>query len=65
MSYLAQSLGGCQMTLKPCPFCGGESKIFEVYYSSWIVACTNCCCRTHAEDTVGDAIKIWNRRVRV
>ena len=48
---------------KPCPFCGGESKLFETGYSSWIVACTNCCCRTHDEDTEESAVEIWNRRV--
>lgn len=56
------------MKLKPCPFCGGEAKLWsgnidddylDVYYD---VYCTACNCMTpkfHAEES---AITFWNRR---
>lgn len=52
------------MKIKNCPFCGGESRLFETGFHSWIVACTKCCCRTHEEESEEDAIRIWNIRVR-
>ena len=53
--------------LKPCPFCGGEAEIEEIYYTFWhlktyYVRCTRCGCRT-MEDNKEYAIQDWNRRI--
>ena len=60
--------------LKPCPFCGGQAILtvippHEHKIATWIpdssggvfIECTNCTC-TVAEDTIDQAIEVWNRR---
>lgn len=51
--------------LKPCPFCGSESRLFETgnYTAHYAVCCTECLCRTHEQDTEEEAVSVWNRRV--
>ena len=52
--------------LKPCPFCGGEAKVFGNYDDSEYHAnCTNneCgCCWVNYYETKEEAIEAWNRR---
>lgn len=48
--------------LKPCPFCGGKARIFEMRTMSW-VKCANCGCETALLDTIKEAVATWNRRV--
>lgn len=59
--------------LKPCPFCGGEAKIFAYNEGGICVKCMECLCQTQAvtDGSVamckqGNAfelvIKAWNRR---
>lgn len=51
------------MKLKPCPFCGGKAEyIFKTGYYEKIY-CDNCHINTDKQ-LMGEAEKIWNRRVR-
>lgn len=60
-----------EMALKPCPFCGGEARIREIYWAvgsgrqkyecEVIVECPNCKASRSA-DTRDEAIKSWNGR---
>lgn len=54
--------------IKPCPFCGGEGKLFNdvlVYGdTAHIVYCKECGCQTQNHFTTDEqAIEAWNRRV--
>lgn len=56
--------------LKPCPFCGGEAKIYKTKTTSltdtlipcYFVFCKQCCCQTQYSKTENEAISKWNRR---
>ena len=59
--------------LKPCPFCGGEAKIFAYSEGGICVKCMRCYCQTAAlsDYSISDAqksnafeiiVKAWNRR---
>ncbi len=56
--------------LKPCPFCGGEAKVYSVniFKAEIYVKCQTCNSRTltykggHFGDTKYLAIQAWNRR---
>lgn len=47
--------------LKPCPFCGGEPRIYDYGEGHCLIACSFCCARTH-DDFLEEAIATWNRR---
>lgn len=53
--------------LKPCPFCGGEAKVFGNYDDSdYHVNCTNdeCGCYwVNYYKTKEEAVEAWNRRI--
>ena len=61
--------------LKPCPFCGGKPKFYEIYSSGagskkvWKVMCggldgkrVDCCAILNEYDTKEQAAEAWNRR---
>lgn len=49
--------------LKPCPFCGGEAK---VYGANWFWAyCRNCKFSSRTFITPKEAVEAWNRRAIV
>ncbi len=53
--------------LKPCPFCGGEAKIFthrneRERTNPTVVKCQVCGVKTAIHDRYGLAIEAWNRR---
>lgn len=60
--------------LKPCPFCGGEPKVYEdtvdavgaiVFDGGWYIGTCSIVCRVHFGGyfpTEQDAIKTWNTR---
>ena len=49
--------------LKPCPFCGGEVGISQIYDWSFRVYCSNCDIEIDGFSTEEEAIDEWNRRV--
>lgn len=57
--------------LKPCPFCGGEAKIYEYKDVEFLVhnadcntvQCKTCGCGTSYEPTAERAIETWNVRI--
>lgn len=56
-----------EVTLKPCPFCGGDPVIMRMGFPHWIY-CGTCGAKIHGH-VIGDvegeraSIKAWNRRV--
>ena len=48
--------------LKPCPFCGGEAKIYEASEEDFRVGCIRCHTWSDYYFTEDEAIKAWNRR---
>lgn len=56
--------------LKPCPFCGGNAKIYSgeqnflIYKQKcYSVFCELCKCATQYEGTEKEAVEDWNKRV--
>ena len=53
--------------LKPCPFCGGEAKLYsravDWLLSEHVVRCKKCHCMTDTYDTKVETIEAWNNRV--
>lgn len=57
-----------QVTLKPCPFCGGKAKI-DTYRiigdnHELMVFCTECAIRTQLMLNLDDVVAKWNSRAR-
>lgn len=51
-------------SLKPCPFCGGQSKTNKSLCNvTWSVRCLCCDAMSGSYDTVEHAWQAWNRRV--
>ena len=54
--------------LKPCPFCGGEFPLLQMFLINsfelrYVVVCGNCKARTKACKAGDIATELWNRRV--
>lgn len=56
--------------LKPCPFCGGNAKIYNgeqdflIYKQKcYSVFCESCKCATQYRRTEKEAVEDWNNRV--
>jgi Lar family restriction alleviation protein len=61
------------LELKPCPFCGGKPKVYDIYKKHvdadtrkvWKVMCgarVDCCALLNDFDTPEEAADAWNRR---
>lgn len=51
--------------LKPCPFCGGEARVFEEWgltTTRHYVRCMRCFCSTATYNRRKTAVEVWNRR---
>ena len=54
------------LTLKPCPFCGGEAILVKDFssFKDWTyVRCKECGASTSVSGNAYKAIELWNRRV--
>ena len=54
--------------LKPCPFCGGEAAVVEVFLygkvKGYVVGCEKCECESSMYSSKQNAEIAWNRRVK-
>ena len=55
-----------EIKLKPCPFCGGEAKLWFFGNGAWFATCGCGDCdvkpKTFFRSTPQEAAEIWNRR---
>lgn len=58
-------LGGMEMELKKCPFCGGNAEIFDIeYVNIFAVKCYICGAEGPSSNSKDIAKKKWNRRTK-
>lgn len=50
-----------EVKLKPCPFCGGEAGIIDIY-GKYAVSCKECNAKAETAGTMDGAAKAWNKR---
>lgn len=52
--------------LKPCPFCGGEAEVIEIYLygkvKGYMAHCNKCGCELKCYTSKQNAKNSWNRR---
>ena len=48
--------------LKPCPFCGSEDAICDMFEDVYFVECWDCCAKIETYNGIEDAVKTWNTR---
>ena len=58
-----KDLSGCEIELKPCPFCGCGAEMFVRGDDRYTARCRSCFCGTGEYKDPGRASEAWNRRV--
>ena len=58
----AEDLSGCDIELKPCPFCGCGAEMFVRGDDRYTARCRSCFCGTGEYKDPGRASEAWNRR---
>lgn len=48
--------------LKPCPFCGSDDVICDMFEDVYFVECWDCCAKVESCNGAEDAIEGWNAR---
>ena len=48
--------------LKPCPFCGSDDVICDMFEDVYFVECWDCCAKVESYNGLEDAIAGWNAR---
>lgn len=66
--HYKNTYGAQKETLKPCPFCGGKSEIWESkanngFLYGYAARCSRCKSRSKIYSIVEQAVEAWNRRV--
>ena len=49
--------------LKPCPFCGGEARLYDGPTDAYGAVCKKCGVKLYGKNSYGAAKRAWNRRV--
>ena len=57
-----EDLSGCDIELKPCPFCGCGAEMFVRGDDRYTARCRSCFCGTGEYQDPGRASEAWNRR---
>lgn len=48
--------------LKPCPFCGSDDVICDMFEDVYFVECWDCCAKVESYNGLEDAVAGWNAR---
>ena len=51
-----------KVDLKPCPFCGCSTSLYQTYDGLYVVQCDYCNIGTLYQHNKERAIQLWNRR---
>ena len=56
----AKTMDGIE--LKPCPFCGSDDVICDMFEDVYFVECWDCCAKVESYNGLEDAVAGWNAR---
>lgn len=51
-----------EIELKPCPFCGSDDVICDMFEDVYFVECWDCCAKVESYNGLEDAVAGWNAR---
>lgn len=51
-----------EVELKPCPFCGSDDVICDMFEDVYFVECWDCCAKVESYNGLEDAVAGWNAR---
>lgn len=51
-----------EIELKPCPFCGSDDVICDMFEDVYFVECWDCCAEVKSYNGLEDAVAGWNAR---
>lgn len=51
-----------EIELKPCPFCGSDDVICDMFEDVYFVECWDCCAKVESCNGMEDVVAGWNRR---
>lgn len=52
-----------EIELKPCPFCGSDDVICDMFEDVYFVECWDCCAKVESCNGLEAAVVRWNTRV--
>ena len=56
-------MGSSLINLRKCPFCGDDATLKTFRKDQmYFVSCNSCKCMTDVQNTIYEAVQIWNRR---
>lgn len=63
LTIMTPKSAALKMALQPCPFCGGEAKLFNSCLTlPYVCSCLSCRAEGPCSATDVGAVKLWNRR---
>ena len=51
-----------EIEIKPCPFCGSDDVICNMFEDVYFVECWDCCAKVESYNRLEDAVAGWNAR---
>ena len=51
-----------EIKLEPCPFCGSDDVICDMFEDVYFVECWDCCAKVESCNGLEDAVAGWNAR---